>query len=89
MCILGRWVANFRDILESLPGIVKSYEVNLLKTKVSHNLRLVAANVIKNMQEIDRTMMITGGDYQQRPSKNAPVTGVYVSSFFNKFIQII
>ena len=53
VCILGRYVANFHDILESLPGIITSYEVNLLKTEVRHNLRLIAANFIKNIQYID------------------------------------
>ena len=56
MCILGRWVANFHDIFESLPGIVTSYEGNLLKTKVRHNLRLTAADFLKNMQDIDWTI---------------------------------
>ena len=78
MCILGRCVANFHDILESLPGIVTSYEVNLLKTKVRRNLRLIAANVMKNMQGIDWTMVISLWRLQRHSSKNAHVAGVSV-----------
>ena len=52
-------MANFHDIFESLPGIVTTYEVNLLKTKVCNNLRLIGANVNKNIQEIDRAMVIS------------------------------
>ena len=60
MCILGRIVGNFRVICESLPGILTSYEDNLLKTKVCNNLRLIAANVIK-IYTIDRL------DYAEKP----------------------
>ena len=52
-------MGNFHVIFELLPGIVTSYEDNLLKTKVCNNLRLVAANVIKNIQEVDWTMVIS------------------------------
>ena len=57
MWILKRCVANFHDVLESLPGIGTSHEANLLKTKVPHNWGLIAANVIKNIQKIDWTMV--------------------------------
>ena len=50
-------MGNFHCIFESLPGIVTSYEDNLLKTKVCNNLRLTAENVIKNIQEIDWTLV--------------------------------
>ena len=53
MCILGRIVGRFHVTFESLPGIVTSYEDNLLKTKVCNNLRLIASNLVKNIQEID------------------------------------
>ena len=47
MCILGTNVDNFHVIFESLPGIVTSYQDNLLITKVCNNLQLIAANFIK------------------------------------------
>ena len=53
MLILGRDIGNFHVILESVPGIVASYEDNLLKTKVVNNLELIAQNLMKNIQEID------------------------------------
>ena len=37
-------MGNFRVNFESLPGIVTSYEDNLLKTKVPHKSQLPAAN---------------------------------------------
>ena len=52
-------MANLHDIFESLPGIVTTYEVNLLKTKVCNNLRLIGANVNKNIHEIDWAMVIS------------------------------
>ena len=57
MCVLGKAVGNFYVICESLPGIVTLYEDNLVKTKLCNNLRLIAANFIINIQEIDWTMM--------------------------------
>ena len=50
VCILGSGAAFFHRICESLPGIVTSYGVNLLKPKVCNNLLLVAANFTKNIQ---------------------------------------
>jgi len=50
-------VGNFHVIFDSLPGIVTSYEDNLLKTKVCNNLRLIESNFIKNIQGIDWTMV--------------------------------
>ena len=52
-------MANFHDIFESLPGIVTTYEVNLLKTKVCNNLRLFGPNVNTNIHEIARAMLIS------------------------------
>ena len=51
-------MANFHDIFISLPGIVQTYEVNFLKTKVCNNLRLIGANVNKNIHKIDWAMVI-------------------------------
>ena len=62
VCILGRGVASFHGICESLPGIVTSYECNMLNTKVCHNLRLNVANGNKNIREIDWTMVIACGE---------------------------
>jgi len=50
-------VGNFHVIFELLPGIVTSYEDNLLKPKVCNNLRLIAANLIKKRQEMGCTMV--------------------------------
>ena len=73
MCILGRAVGNFHVICESLPGTVTSYEENLLKRKCN-NLRLIAANFINNIQEIDWIMMKRLSDYQRCAGKTDPLT---------------
>ena len=75
MCILGRGAAFFHRICESLPGIVTSYGVNLLKPKVCNNLRLIAANFTKNIQDRDWTMVKNLWRLQRCASKNASVTG--------------
>ena len=87
MCILGRDVASFHGFCESLPGIVTSYGVNLLKSKVCNNLRLVAANFTKNIQERDWTMFKNLWRLQRCGSKNASVTGVRFSSFYTIFLK--
>ena len=51
-------MANFHDIFESVPGIVTSYVVNFLKTKVCNNILLIAAHFNKNIQEIDWATVI-------------------------------
>ena len=51
-------MANFHYIFESVPGIVTPYEVNFLKTKMYNNILLIAANVNKNIQEIDWATVI-------------------------------
>ena len=89
MCTLGRGIVNFHDSFESLPGIITSYEVNLLKTKMLHNLRLIAANVIKNIQETDWTILEACGDYKRCASENAPVTGLRVSRFYIIFTKYV
>ena len=55
-------MGNFHVICESLPGIVTSYKDNLSKKKRRNNLRLIAANVIKNIHGIDWTMVKTCSD---------------------------
>jgi len=57
--VLGRFMGNSNIIFESLPGIVTSYQDNLLKPKVCNNLRLSAANFTNNIQVIDWAMMIS------------------------------
>ena len=79
--ILGRAVGNFHVICESLPGIVTSYVGNLLKPKVYNNLRLTAADFIKNIQDTDWTMIKRLSYYQRCASKTASVTGVLFFSF--------
>ena len=51
-------MANLHYISESVPGIVTAYEVNFLKTKMYNNILLIAANVNKNIQEIDWATVI-------------------------------
>ena len=51
-------MANFHDISESVPGIVTSCEFKFVKTKVCHNILLIAVNFNKNIQEIDWVTVI-------------------------------
>ena len=78
-------VGNFHVILESLPGIVTSHEGNLLKPEVCNNLRLVAENCIKNIQEIDLTMVKSMWRLTNVCKKAASVTGIRFSSFYTIF----
>ena len=55
-------MGNLHVICESLPGIVTSYKGNLSKKKGCNNLRLIAANVIKDIQGIDWTMVKSCSD---------------------------